>query len=310
MNPLIISNFNGDVVEELMTLAVTQNEIVDSGAIYVDDNIQLKRSLVKVRQSNIIQKPAATPTSYGQLTTTEAVLQPDDFLVYIEFDPNEFRKIWSKWAPTGDFVFTQLAPEVQSELLRMLLEGEYGVNTYMGNAILNGDKALVDTNELSRFDGIVTKAIANNDVIDVAGAAALDATNIVAKMQAVYDASRKPTRENKDFKYFLSKTDREKYRTYLQNLANKSIDPTQDAPALFHGKEIVYLSDLAENTMFGTIANDTKTSNIWLGVKGIADFSQIKVDIVQNNSDLWFFKMKMSADTQIKFGEDFTLYKP
>lgn len=308
-NPTIVSGFTGDVVEELMTLAVTENEIVDNGHIYVEDNIQQKRSLVRVRQSAIIQDMAATPTSYGGISTNERVLEPDPYMVYMEFDPNEFRKIWEKWAPTGEFVYTQLKPEVQAELLRMLLEGEYGVNTYMASAIINGDIA-AGTAPLNKFDGLIVKALADADVVDVAGAAALTSVNIIDKLQDVYDASRIALRRNKDYKIFMSETDHEKYREALVNLSYKSIDPTVAAPLQYHGKQIVVLTDIVENTIFATQSSASRSSNIWLGVRGKVDQTTIKVAEVQNNSDLWFFKMKMAADTQIKWGQDFVLYKP
>lgn len=308
-NPTIVSNFAGDVVEELMMLAVTQNEIVEGGHIYVDDNIQLKRSIPRVRQSQIIQDLAATPTSFGTISTDERQLDPDPFMVYIEFDPNEFRNMWEKWAPRGEFVFTELAPGVQADLLRMLLEGEGGVNTYMGSAIINGDKA-AGVAPLNKFNGLIVKMLADADVIDVAGAVALTAGNIFDKLELVYAASRIPVRHNNDYKIFMSTVDFEKYRAALVALTNKSIDVTQDAPELFHGRKIVPLVDIPENTVFATTTSPSRKSNFWLGVRGLADYTSIKVDIVQNNSDLWFFKMKMSADTQIKWGQDTVLYRP
>ena len=160
MNPTIVSNYNGGYVEELMMLAVTSNEIVEGGHIYVEDNIAFKTSITRVRQSNIIQDLAPTPTSQGTQSTDERDLEPDPYMVYIEFDPNKYRKIWEKWQPSGEFVFTELKPEVQKQLLELLLTGENGVDNYMGNAILNGNKA-AGVGPLNKFDGLITKALAD-----------------------------------------------------------------------------------------------------------------------------------------------------
>jgi hypothetical protein len=306
----VTSNFNGDVVEELMMLAVTDNEIVEGGHIYIEDDIQFKRHVMRVRQSEVIQDMAATPTSpKGVHTFDELTIQPDPYLIYIEFDPEDCRKLWEKYAPTGEFVFQELPSQLQTELLKMLLEGENGVNTYMGNAILNGDKT-AGVAPLNKFNGIITKAVANADVVDVASPVALTSANIISKMKAVYDASRVPVRNNPDYAIAMSVTDHEKYREALVNLTYKSIDETQAAPLIYRGKKLVVLTDLPENTMFATYMGATRKSNIWLGCHGYADNKTIKVDRVQANSDLWFFKMKMSADTLIKWGQDFVLYKP
>lgn len=308
--PTITSNFWGDVVEELMTLAVTQNDIVDGGHIYVDDNIVKQRAVVRARQSNIIQDVAATPTSQGTQSFDERVIKPDDFMVYIEFDPNNYRNIWEKWHPKGDFVFTQLNPQVQAELLRLLLEGEGGVDNYMGNAILNGNK-VAGIAPLNKFNGLIYKAQNDPDVVSIPAPVAITGGaggNVRDKLELIYQASRVPVRDNPDFKFYMSTVDFDKYRSYLEALPNKSIDPTVDAPKMYHGRKIVVLPTMPENKVFATVGNPKRTSNIWMGVKGVADFSNIKVAQLQANSDLWFFKMKMSADTQIKFGQDLVLY--
>jgi hypothetical protein len=308
MNPTINSNFAGDVVEELMTLAVTENEIVEGGHIYIEDNIQYKRNITRVRQSQIIQDMAATPTSHGNISTDERQLEPDPYMVYIEFDPNEFRKLWERWAPTGEFVYTELSGEVQAELLRMLLEGENGVNSYMASAIINGDKGNTAIKPLDKFDGLLKKFAADSDVIDVAAPVALTSGNIIAKLEEVYQAARKPARRNKDWKIFLSEEDHDKYREALVALDYKSIDATQAAPLIYRGKPLVVLTDLPENKMYATYTSPQRSSNLWLGVRGKVDSTTIKVAAVQANSDLWFFKMKMAADTQIKWGQDVVFY--
>lgn len=309
-NPSITTSFAGDVVEELMMLAVTQNEIVDGGHIYVDDNIAYKRKIKRYRQTNVIQDMAATPASYGSQTLDERTLAPDPFLVYIEFDPNEYRSEWEFLQPKGEFVFSELNPQVQADLLRALLEGEGGVDEYMGTAILQGDK-VSGAAPYNKFDGLITKALADADVLDVGSYAALTgggSGNIADKLQAIWDASRVPTRQNPDWKYLMSPVDFEKWRSFLAAKTYKSIDETQEAPKMFHGKEIVPLVGMPENCVIATIARPDRRSNIWMGVRGTVDYTTIKVAPVQNNSDLWFFKMKMSADTQIKFGQDLTLY--
>src|SRR6185503_10349440 len=93
---LVISNTNfwGDVVDELAALVVTQNEIVDAGAIYISDGILKKRAVPRLRQSQIIQPRKATPTPQGDHTWDEVVLEPDDIMVYIEFNPNDFSDLW------------------------------------------------------------------------------------------------------------------------------------------------------------------------------------------------------------------------
>jgi hypothetical protein len=297
----------GDVVEELFALAVMQNDVVDGGHIYISDGIKKKRAIPKVRMDQIIQPMAATPTPQGTFTITEDSLDPDDFLVYVEFDPNDFNDLWEPFQPQGDFLFSKLPNKVQAELLRQLIEGENGVNNYMGQAILTGDK-VAGTAPLNRFNGLIYRAKNNADVIDVTGYATLTTSNILAKMDSVYDQARVAARSNPNWKFLMSYADWEKYGTALRNLSNKSIGPEQAPPLTYRGKKIAVLQGMPENTMIGTVATNDRGSNVWMGVRGIADFKAVQVEKLQANSDLWFFKLKMSADTQIKWGQDLTLY--
>lgn len=309
---LVITNTNfwGDVVEELATLAVTQNEIVEAGAIYIQDGIIKNRALSRVRQSQIIQPRKATPTPQGDHTYDERVLNPDDFMVYVEFNPNDFSDLWQYLQPVGQFNWTKLKPAVQKELLTLLISGENGVDNYMGSAILNGDKTLAMSNPLSRFNGLIVKALADVDVIDVTNYAALTVSNILAKLDDTIDQTREPIRNSPNYKILMNSTDWETYGKALRALDFKGIDWSQGPPKTYRGKTLVPLAGMPANNMIATIATDNRGSNIHLGVRGFADFSSIQVEKLQANSELWFFKMLMAADTQIKFGQDMAFYHP
>jgi len=289
MGVTINSNFWGDVVAELMTMATVGNEVVDLGLVYVSDNIQKRRAIPRMQMSKIIQPLAATPTPLGTFSEDERVLDPDPFMVYVEFDPNDFRDLWEEFAPDGEFVFTELDSAVQTQMLQYLIEGPNGVNEYMGTAILQGSKA-TGTDPFDRFDGLVTKALADPDVIDVANYAALTTSNIFDKFLDTFNASRIPTRRNSKYKFLCSVKDGETY-AQAQKLQNyKGVDVTSEGIMKFNGRPVVPLVGMPDNCIIATIADSTRGSNIWLGSQGMADLKAIKVAPVQNNSDMWFFK--------------------
>lgn len=304
----VTTNFWGDVVDELFSLAVMGNDLVDGGYLYVADGIERKLAVPKITMSDIIQPPAATPTSKGSFAHTEDEIDPDDFLVYIEFDPNDYRQIWDTFRSKGEFLFTTLNPKVQAALLKELMTGNNGLEQYMGLALWQGDKSLAVTNVLSRFDGFRKKALANANVIDVTGYATLDATNIIAKMDSVYLQSREATRLNPNWTLAMNPASFELWGKANRDMQYKGPDWTQEAPRTFRGKEIAVLTGIADNEMYGTFLDSTRGSNFWMGTRGFKDFRAIQVEKLQANSDLWFFKLKMSADTYIKFGEDLAYY--
>ncbi len=306
-NPVITTLFAGDVVEEFMQLAVTQNQVVDGGHIYVSADIKKQRSMQRLTMSEIIQDAKATPISKGTFTVDNRILAPDDFEVYIEFDPHEFRDFWPFAQETTPFVFSQLPPAAQVAFVEELLKGEEGVNPYMGKAIFQGDKTS-GTVPLEKFDGLFVKSVADGDVIDVAGTT-VTVGNVIAEIGKVYDASPVELRENPDYKIMTTVPIWELYQDAVIALANKGPAPTDEVRKRFKGKTIVPLVGMGTgNKMIATHSAPNRSSNIWLGLTATNDFDTININRLQNNSDLWFFRMKMGADTQIKWGQRYVNY--
>lgn len=304
-NVSITTNYAGDVIEEIMVKAAVGNETVAQGLINIETGIRKQRSIPRANLSNIIQDRAETPTPQGTMTHTERVLAPQDFMVYVEFNPNDYRHVWDFMQSSDPFVFGELAPEVQRVLIQEVMDGESGVNEFMGTNIWTGDQAGAAPN--NKYDGLVTKALADADVIDVVGTT-LTAGNIIAELQKVYDASPVVLRRDPDYAITIPISAFEFYTNALRDLTNKSIDPTEEAPAMFRGKKLVPLVAMPDDTMVATKMRDDRQSNIYLGLSAAEDFNALKIMPLQNNSELWFIKLLMAADTQIKFGERFVLY--
>jgi len=302
----ITSNYAGDVVEEIATLLVTQNQTVAGGHVHIETNIFKQRSIPRGTIDNVIQDRLATPVSLGTYTQDERVLLPGEFMVYVEFNPNDFRDVWEPFQPSGDFVFSELAPQVQTTILKLVLEGTGGVQPYLGNAIWQGD--LAGAAPLNKFDGFETKATADADVLDVSTPIALTAGNIIAEIGRLYDLVPVPVRADPAFKIFMGETDKELYWDALIALANKGRDPSEAQALTFKGKPIVPLVGVTKDRMFGTKADTSRGSNLWFGLTGTNDTNTMRVDRLQANSELFFVKMIMGADTQIKFGQELVNY--
>ena len=302
----VTTNFAGDVVQEVALLAAIQNEAVMGGHIFVSDDIRKQRSLPRMTMDNIIQDRKDTPDSLGTFTNTERTLVPTDFMVYVEFNPNDFRDVWDFMQSTNPFVFAELSPEVQRAVLEEVLMGTNGVSPYMGKNIWQGDTAGSVPDD--KFDGIQKTAQGDADVVDVTGTT-LTAGNIIAEIEKVWDATPVVVRDNPGFKIIFSSKTIDLYYDALIALANKGPAPNQLTDMNYKGRPLIGLFGMPDDVMFATIATNDRDSNIWLGLGWQEDFNQLQMEKLQPNSELWFVKMLMSADTQIKFGEHFVLYE-
>jgi hypothetical protein len=52
----------------------------------------------------------------------ERYLIPQDFMVYLEFNPRDYKKYWRFAQPEGNLVFRDLDPKVQATMLRLLMD--------------------------------------------------------------------------------------------------------------------------------------------------------------------------------------------
>ena len=251
---------------------------------------------------------SATPTTGGQITHTERALIPDPFDAYVRFNPESYKSLWRPFQPTGPLVFQELPAEVQMELTNELYRK---VAEYMGEAILTGDKA-AGTFPYDRFNGLVYRLDNDADVSDVASPLTLTSSNIVGELTRGYKQVPSVVRKNPNFKIFMSDTTLHHYFEAITDLtANKGVDPTSTPESTFWRKPIIPLVGFPDNAFLMTYSSFDETSNLWLGVDWqYEDFTQnIRVDRVQLNSEEYFMKMKMKADTQIVWGEHCVWYK-
>lgn len=302
----ITSNYNGDVIQEIARLAFLGNQTVEGGHIYVSENIKKERSIPRMVTDNLIQDFSAQPITAGTFTVDELQLIPDKYLLYVEYNPDDFRDFWEFGQPTGEFVFSELSPDVQVAMMDEILNGSGGVNVHMGKNIWQGDKSS-GTAPDNKFDGLAVKAAANADVIDVTGTT-ISAANAIAEIEKVYVAAPSELKENPNGKIFMSTDAWYFYEQAVIALANKGPAPTDELPRRYKGKQIVALEGIPTNDMFYTVGDKSTGSNIWLGLSAVNDATTIKEGPVNNTGDNHFFKMKVAADTQIKWGQRMVYY--
>jgi len=273
---------NRGVYGQLVAELVTGNELVEGGHAFVQGGIQDKFTI---------------PT----------IDAPADYMIYMEFNPRTFESFYRPYQPEGELLFRELNPEVQASMLSEILKD---VSNYHGQALLQGDTG--GAAPYDKFDGLITKAVAAAGTNDVATPVTLTAGNVLDKFEesralavsSCYAAYNRP-----DFKWFVSTAT---YDLFLQALVAKTykgMKVTETLPNRFMGKEVVVLSGMPDDTIFGAVANSSTMSNLWIGVDDIGQAYSIQVEKLQANSELHFVKMLMKTDTQIVKPQETVLYK-
>lgn len=322
------TNYTGEVLEDLLTYTAQENETYKEGLIHIKAGIQKKYTLPAVSLNGIIQDHKATPdSSKGDYDFTERYLEPNDFMVYMEFNPRDFEKYYKPFQPKGNLVFRELDPKVQSTMIRLLLEKkvEY-INHAIWCSALDAEKAKIkpadgaaaseigaddDAGPMKYFNGAIARMLINSAAADgteeakggkivTAGTGAFaDGAAVETELYAMWKAMPPKIRKKSGLVVLMDFASWDKYDEYLSSKTVKYSDNRTENQHMFRGKRIIPMVALPENTII--IGNFTtgQDSNLWMGVDYANDEDVLVVDKLQANSELYFFKMLLKMDVNI-----------
>ena len=296
------TNYNGEVLEKILTLATTGNDLVEKGLIMVIPGVEKKISLPRIKTGRMLQKRKENPTledSKGNFNYSEKSLDPEDFMAFTTFNPRAFEHIWRKWQPKGNLVFSELPPEAQNTLLDELSKS---VKFELGWYYINGEFGDDDDH---LFDGILTQAARDTEVVVVS--APSDTSSMLAKLKAVRAAVPKALRENPNLRILMSIDDFDKYDNELTEREYKNASETDLNKKRYKGITIETLNSWPDDLIVATICSPSADGNLFAGVNLQDDEEVIQIDKWMNSSELYFFKLLMKADTNIAFGEEFVV---
>lgn len=297
------TNYNGEVLERILTVATTGNELVTKGLIHVIPGVEKKISIPRLKVGKMLQKRKENPQvedSKGDFNYSEQSLDPEDFMAFTVFNPRTFEHIWRKWQPKGNLVFAELPPEVQNELLDALSKQ---VQFELGDHYVNGEYADGD-DDTKLMNGILTQAAKAKDYIFVDVS---KATTMLAKLKAIRAKIPKAMRQNPNLRIVMSVEDFDKYDDELTERESKNASETEVNRMRYKGITIETVAAWPEGVIVCTLCSMDADGNLFAAVNLQNDESVIQIDKISAASELYFFKLLMKADTNIAFGEEFVV---
>lgn len=322
------TNYTGEVLEDLLSYTAQENETYKEGLIHVKAGIQKKYTLPAISLGSIIQDHKATPdSSKGDYTFTERYLEPNDFMIYIEFNPRDFEKYYKFAQPTGNLVFRELDSKVQATMIRLLLEKklEY-INSAIWNSATTTEKAKVtaadgalsvaigaddEAGPQKYFNGAIMRMLINaaakpeteeakgGQIIKAGSGAFADGKAVETELFAMWKVTPPKVRKKAGLVILMDYATWDKYDEYVSGKEFKYTDNRQENQHMFRGKRIIPMTALPENTIIIGCFTTGTDSNLWMGVDYANDEDVLQVDKLQNNSELYFFKMLLKMDVNI-----------
>lgn len=295
------TNYDGEVLDRILTKAATGNELVQKGLINLVPNVEKKYSIPRLKTNKMLRKRVEQPEdkdSKGDFIYSEKELVPKDFMAFTTFNPRSFEAIWRPFQPTGNLVFRELPPNIQNVMLKALSDQ---VDFELGYHFVNGIYVNNDEDDEHLFNGILMRVFEDPEVIRVQASA--DDT-MIERLMRVRKATPQVLRNNPNFVYIMSVDDADRYDDELILREGKGVNWTDTSAMRFKGTTIKTISSWPDGLIIGTVATPTEQSNFWGAVNLQNDFDVVQIDKLTNAGERYFFKMLMTADTNTAFGEE------
>jgi len=305
------TNYDGEVLDSLYLVTGVGNEVVEKGAARLITNVSTKKSLPRLSQTAdpIGDYAAGVPGAVTATTTyAERSLEPKPMTVYETFLPTTFHNIWEQFKSVGDF--TNL--ELNNRLLMAILDiYRGGIGTQMAKLFWQGDTGLGAANPMNKFMGIVTRAIADGNVIKPTPAGNITTGSFSDILAAVWAAIPDKFIDDPDFVIHVNTTD---YKT--MQAGNTALKEAfvgvfgMNLETMYNTNKIKHFQGMKRHHIIGAKVTTGEDSNLTLSSWVDASEEEPLVARVANNSRLWFMRLDIKQDANYTVAEELVLYTP
>ena len=301
----LTSSYAGKDAAGYIAAAILEANTLAKGGVTVKQNVKFKEVIKKLAtDANVIKNGGCDFDATGTVTLTERIIQPEEFQVNMQFCTKEFIDSWEAESmgfsaynePPKDFtafVMSHVAELVSASTETNIWEG---VNSNAG-----------------QFDGLVTLALADSDVIDVASHAAVDSSNVIAKLGSIVDAIPSTLYGKEDLHLYISQNIARAYVRALGGFASVGSNgyegrgTNQDLGdnLMFDGVKLFIANGLNDDT-----AMAAQKSNLYFGTGLLSDYNQAKIIDMSDIDGSQNFRviMRYTAGVQYGIGSEIVLY--
>lgn len=306
------SNYAGDFLEFLYSVLFVGNQVIQKGSARVLTGIAKKRSLPKVSQteSPFGDYTSSKPSSDTVTTTyAERDLEPQKMTLYEEFTPEDWQDVWDKWQPVGDFTNLMMNPEFMADVMELYMNNG---GTQLSKLFWQGDTTLAAGNALNKFNGIITRAIADASVVDVTPAGVITKSNVADIVESVWAAIDDKFFDDPDYMIHMNTTDFKLLQQFNNDAKKTTVGVlNENIQRLFLEKRIEHYSGFPKNYVLGAKGlADSDTSNLFFGFYVEFTNENPRINYVTNAGRDMFIRYDVKADANYREATELVLYQP
>ena len=306
----ITSTYAGEFAGKYISAALLSSSTIEDGGVTVMPNVKYKSVIQRIETGTLIADGTCDFTPISNVDLTEVIIMPEEFQVNLQLCKSDFINTWeaqqmgfSAFNPNG-------LPTSFADYLVGYVAGKVAAanetNIWTGN--LGGAQA-------GEYNGLETLAAADATVIDVPGAVALTAANIIDQMQAVVDLIPNALYGKEDLKLYVSN---KAAKLYVRALGGFSVAATANSGTdakgtqwysngslTFGGIPIFVGRGMSDDTMIAA-----ESSNLFFATGLLNDYNEVRViDMTpMDGSQNVRLVMRFTAAAAIGVGADVVYY--
>lgn len=306
-NTVTGSTYAGEFAGDYVAAALLSAPTLEKGLITVLPNIHYKRVMKKISTTGSVLVNATCDFDHNMdVDVAERVLTLKEVQANVQLCTKDYRQDWIG-AQAGYSAFDDLPASFKDYMIGHvagMVAAKIETNIWEGAVGSSG-----------QFDGLVTLALADATVIDVASHAAVTSANVIAKLGSIVDAIPATLYGSETLKIYVSQNIAKAYVRALGGFVatigangsdNKGTQWYANGSLSFDGIPVVVANGLNADT-----AMAAESTNLFFGCGLLSDVNQevkyidmAEIDGSQNSRII----MRMSAGVQYAIGSDVVLY--
>ena len=303
----ITTTYAGEFAGKYISAALLSASTIENGGIEVKPNVKYKEVIKKLATNDLVKNATCDFDATSTVTLTERVLTMEEFQINLQLCKKDFASDWEA-IQMGYSAFDNLPPSFQDFLLAHVAAKAAQNNEI---SIWRGANATA-----GQFDGLVTLATADADVVDVVGTS-ITAANVITELGKVVDAIPATLYGQEDLYIYVSQNVARAYVRALGGFGASGLGANgtnamgtqwfNNGSLSFDGVKIFVANGLADNYMMAA-----QKSNLFFGTGLLSDHNEVKVlDMADlDGSQNVRVIMRFTAGVQYGIGSEIVLYTP
>lgn len=303
----ITTTYAGEFAKKYISAALLSSNTIENGGIEVRPNVKYKEVIQRIATDGIVKNATCDFDPTSTVTLTERIITPEEFQVNLQLCKKDFHSTWQS-IEMGMSAFDTL-PKSFADYLIAHVAAKVAENNEV--SIWRGVNATA-----GQFDGFVTLATADSNVVDVVGTT-VTASNVIAELGKVVDAIPAALYGKEDLYIYVSQNVARAYVRALGGFGASGLGANgtnaqgtqwfNNGSLTFDGVKIFVANGLANNYMMAA-----QKSNLFFGTGLLADHNEVKViDMADiDGSQNVRVVMRFTAAVQYGIGSEIVLYTP